>query len=338
MKNNLLKSVAAAATASALLFSTVTSFADTTPSATTVTTYSKGTVSVNSTISGVAAGTMVTYLASKKADGTVENSNDILYIGQKTSDGNAITFNYNLPKSVTPTAGNVLAKVKYGANNETTARELNKDISTEVKYGELTIVKNNCDITINGVKLTDNTKPAIGNGDTVEVGIAPVSGYEIKEVSLDTFEKDDAVATGSLSVKCDGTNKELVVICGAVSREATETAVVSVRDIDETVTKNEKTYYHKGVVCSKFLPAGTENVIFGMYVRSANGDGTTYSMGDIKDGFYAEGENQADTDASYYAVQLETDTEITGYNFYPAFMVNNEIKYFDGSKLVSIAQ
>lgn len=323
MKNNLLKSVAAAATASALLFSTVTSFADTTPSATTVTTYSKGTVSVNSTISGVAAGTMVTYLASKKANGTVENSDDILYIGQKTSDGNAITFNYNLPKSVTPTAGNVLAKVKYGANDETTARELNKDTSTEVKYGELTIVKNNCDITVNGAVLTEDTTPSIGNGETVVFGITPNEGYAITEVYLNGTIDNNAPTSGSVSVKYSGTSMELVVICGAVSKDNTN--VVKVKDDTNTNTAKE-------IVCHKFVAdQDTNNVTFGVYAKSA--DNTPYNIDNktYAKGFYAAN-FETGTETNYYAVRLEADN-LSGITLYPAYLKDNTVTYFDGSKM-----
>lgn len=294
MKNNLLKSVAAAATASALLFSTVTSFAAT---ATTVTTYSGSTVSVSSTITGVAANTMVTYLASANSDGSVSKSGDILYIGQKTSDGsNAITFNYNLPSSVTATAGNVLAKVKYGASDETTAGLLNADASTEVKYGALAITKNNCTIKIGETVLTDNTTATVGNGGSVTVSFEADTGYAVKEVYLNGELNADAVPQGKIVVNYDEDGMELVVICGAVDKENSSPAVVPVMSISEKGTDQV------GLICHK---TGTAKS-FGVYATLSNG--AVFEMDDYKGYFPAT----VDEDG-FYAVQIVNDR--TGYSF-----------------------
>ena len=314
MKNNLLKSVAAAATASALLFSTVTSFADT-PSATTVTTYSGSTVSVSSTITGVAANTMVTYLASAKANGSVESSDDILYIGQKTSDGsNAITFNYNLPSTVTATAGNVLAKVKYGASDEDTAKALNSDAATEVKYGALAITKNNCTIKIGDTALTDNTTATVGNGGSVTVSFEADPGYAVKEVYLNGESNADAVTQGKIAVNYDKDGMELVVICGAVNKENSSPAVVPVMSISEEGTDQV------GLICHK---TGTAKS-FGVYATLSNG--AVFEMDSYKGYFPAT----VDEDG-FYAVQIINDR--TGYSFpeglslKPAYETENDGVY-----------
>lgn len=310
MKNNLLKSVAAAATASALLFSTVTSFADE-PSATTVTTYSDGTVSVSSTIKNVENGTMVTYLASK--NGTVEKNSDILYIGQQTSTGSDITFSYNLPSSVTATAGNVLAKVKYGASDEDTAKKLNSDASTEVKYGTLTIVKNNCSIKVNGATLDENATPNVGNGDEIVVGIEPTTGYEIKEVYLNGDADENAPTSKQVSVKYSDANMELVVICGAVSDESNPT-VVGVRSYTEADKKMV------GLLCSKSAPTDS-TVTFGVVAEKTNGEG--YVMDSREEGnFYAATVG----DGSYYAVELFSNED--GLKLIPAYKDGQTIHVF----------
>ena len=322
MKNNLLKSVAAAATASALLFSTVTSFAAAT--ATTVTTYSGSTVSVSSTITGVAANTMVTYLASANSDGSVSKSGDILYIGQKTSDGsNAITFNYNLPSSVTATAGNVLAKVKYGASDKDTAKALNSDASTEVKYGTLTIVKNNCDISVNGTTLTEETTPSIGNGETVVFGIEPSTGYEVKEVYLDGTPKTD-VSDNKVSVKYSSKDMELVVICGAVVKDDSAPVVVPVMSISETNVDQV------GLICHKTGNAES----FGVYA-TYGGNNTPFVM-DSYNGYFPA---TVDEDG-FYAVQILNDKD--GYELpddlilVPAYRTsNNEIYVFGSTDPIS---
>lgn len=307
MKNNLLKSVATVATASALLFSTVTSFAAT---ATTVTTYKdNGKVGVTSTITGATAGKMITYLASYKVDGSVEKAGDIAYIGQQTvPDSGNVTFSYDITKEgMTPDS--VIAKVKYGSDDAVTATALNKDETSEVKYGALTITKNNCSIQIGGVKVTETNDVKIGNGETVDVTIEPDDKYAINEIYINGEKYSGAAST--VQVEYDAVGTDLVVICGAVTNDTT--SAVKVKDCNETV--EGKTM--KGIVCHGSVAKETDNsnVKFGVVAKEGN---NYFNMEGIVDGFY-EAEVTGD---GFYAVQLETTENIT---LVPAYKSGDEV-------------
>lgn len=313
MKNNLLKSVAAAATASALLFSTVTSFAAAT--ATTVTTY-KGanTVSVKSTISGVTSGTMVTYLASK--NGTVNQASDILYIGQQTSAGNDIEFEYMLSSDkVTIEAGKTLAEVKYGSDDTNTATALNAaDTATTVAYGNLKVTTYGC--TVSGVADGD----AVGNGKPVEVTITAKAGYEIDEVSVNGVKQENAPVTVSVPYNKDG--MELVAICKAKTENVTR--AVKVMDI---TSDNSQITKSVGIVCSKHA-GSTANIEFGVYAKKA--DGTAFALDSSKysDGFYPEASGLTGVDSSYYAVILDLGDSSETVTLVPAYKDDDGIHVF----------
>ncbi len=313
MKNNLLKSVAAAATASALLFSTVTSFAAAT--ATTVTTYdSEGTVSVTSTITEAEKGKMITYLASSGEDGAVNVASDIKYIGQQTVPENGVvTFSYKISgKDVT--AKKTIATVRYGSDDATTAGNLNKDAAKTVVYGALTVSKTNCEVTVD--------KTNIGNGDSAEVTVVPKDGYEMKMVSINGAELSDNMATTYTVPYAE--NMEFIAVCGA---KATESApfVVKLRDVDPL--ENETS---KGIVCHK---AGSdEDVTYGVYAKTANGQ--VLKMGDITDGFYPA----ATVDSGdYYAVQIIVDDDrnisLDSITLYPAYKGTDGIHFLSGDAM-----
>lgn len=285
MKNNLLKSVAAAATASALLFSTVTSFAAAT--ATTVTKYNATSkkVDVTSSISGVAENTMVTYLASKA--GTVKDAEDIVYIGQKTIDSTEkAEFSYTIDAGE---VGKVLAKVKYGSNVDATAAALNDgDTSTTVQYGKLTTSGYGCDIT---------APEYIGNGEeNVEVTVTPKPGYELKLVSVNGSElaADNTALTQKVDYKESG--MEFVAVCAAkTDATATTPTVVSVREVD---AKEGETQI--GLVCH--VSNTMADYKYGVYAKTTGSNEPFKLFSD--DGFLEA--VQVDDDG-FFAVQILDD-------------------------------
>lgn len=288
MKNNLLKSVAAAATASALLFSTVTSFAAT---ATTVTTYKGGSkVRVTSTITGAPADKMITYLASSGRNGAVNSEKEIKYIGQKTvpADGN-VSFSYDIDGAK---VGETVATVRYGSDDAATATDLNKDTAKEIVCGALTITKNNCTVKINNVAVTDDNASTftIGNGENLTVNIEADAGYEVKEVYVNG--KPKTLMESTTNIEYDSTGTQLAVICGAVSDESNP-RVVGVRSYAEADKKMV------GLLCSKSAPTGS-TVTFGVVAKTANN--SAYVMDGRGEGnFYAA---TTVDDSSYYAVEL----------------------------------
>lgn len=292
MKNNLLKSVAAAATASALLFSTVTSFAAT---ANTVTKYNNdGTINIASTINGVASGTMVTYLASK--NGSVATAEDIVYIGQQTADGTTpIRFVYNTKSGVTQ------AEVKYGASDTATANDLNtSDTHKSAKVGNVTATAiGGCHITESDIK--------VGNGGTATVHVTLDTGYEIVEAYVNGVASETLGTTYEIPY---AENMTFDVIAGAVTGSATNVVKVMNTEIAGGV----------GIVCHKYVPDGS-TAEFGVYAEL---NGVPYNMDDsISDGFYAAASNVAGTDTSYYAVQLEGAPE--GVVLKPAYKAAGEL-------------
>lgn len=313
MKNNLLKSVAAAATASALLFSTVTSFAAAT--ATTVTTYKSGNkVGVTSTITGAPAGKMITYLASSGENGAVNSESDIKYIGQKTvpADGN-VSFLYDIDSA---TAGKTVATVRYGSDDAATATDLNKDASKTVVYGALKVSKTNCEVNVD--------KANIGNGESATVTVQPIDGYEMKMVSVNGEELSDTTATNFTVPYAE--NMEFIAVCGAKVTANNSPFVVKLRDVDPLGSETSK-----GIVCHK--AGNNENIQYGVYAKTESGQ--VLKMGDITDGFYPAA--TVDT-GDYYAVQIINDgndsTLLDGITLYPAYKDNQGIHYLSGSAMV----
>lgn len=313
MKNNLLKSVAAAATASALLFTTVTSFAAT---ATTVTTYKGGSkVRVTSTITGAPADKMITYLASSGKNGAVNTETDIKYIGQKTvpADGN-VSFSYDIDDA---TVGTTVATVRYGSDDAATATDLNKDTARTVVYGALTVSKTNCEVNVD--------KTNIGNGESATVTVQPNAGYEIKMVSINGAELSDSTAATYTVPYAE--NMEFIAVCGAKVTENNSPFVVKLRDVDPL--ENETS---KGIVCHK--AGNNENIQYGVYAKAENGQ--VLKMGDIQDGFYPATTVDA---GDYYAVQIINDGNdanlLDGITLYPAYKDNQGIHYLSGSAMVN---
>ena len=318
MKNNLLKSVAAAATASALLFSTVTSFAAAT--ATTVTTYKSGNkVGVTSTITGAPAGKMITYLASSGENGAVNTEKDIKYIGQKTvpADGN-VSFSYDIDGA---TVGKTVATVRYGSDDAATATDLNNDAARTVVYGALTVSKTNCEVNVD--------KTNIGNGESATVTVQPKAGYEMKMVSVNGAElSDNTAATYTVPY---AENMEFIAVCGAKATESGTPFVVKLRDVDPLEGETSK-----GIVCHK--ADSVENVTYGVYAKTSAG--TVLQMGDITDGFYAAVEVD---NGGYYAIQIINDNnssiDLESITLYPAYKeANGKIHYLASPTATSMEE
>lgn len=307
MKNNLLKSVAAAATASALLFSTVTSFAAT---ATTVTTYRGGNkVGVTSTITGAPVGKMITYLASSGTNGAVNSEKDIKYIGQKTvpADGSKVEFSYDIDGAK---VGETVATVRYGSDDAATATDLNKDASSAVVYGDLTVKAYGCTV-----------KPetaTVGNGNPVNVTIDSIqTGYELKEVWINGVKSEQNLSLLTYQVKY-ADNMEFVAICGAKTDSAAATNVVAVNNYFDADTNTV------GVICNKYATTTDSSVKFGV-VAVKDGNNDPYIMSsNMVDNFYEAGATVAGTEESYYAVELCCD-DYANLKLIPAYKTSDGI-------------
>lgn len=308
MKNNLLKSVAAAATASALLFSTVTSFAAAT--ATTVTTYKSGNkVGVTSTITGAPEGKMITYLASSGENGAVNSEKDIKYIGQKTvpTDGSAVVFSYDIDGAK---VGETVATVRYGSDDAATAADLNNDASKTVVYGDLTVKAYGCTV-----------KPetaTVGNGNPVNVTIESIqTGYELKEVWINGDKSEQNLSLLTYQVKY-ADNMEFVAICGAKTDSAAATNVVAVNNYVDADTNTV------GVICNKYATTADSSVKFGVVAIKNDGSNADYVMTGMGSNFYEAGATVEGTDESYYVVELCCD-DYANLKLIPAYKTSDGI-------------
>ena len=288
MKNNLLKSVAAAATASALLFSTVTSFAAT---AKTVTTYNTdGTVGVTSTIGGATKGKMITYLASRGENGAVNTSTDIKYIGQQTvPESGKVTFSYKISGDDVA-AKKTIATVRYGSDDATTATELKAtDLTNVVKYDNLTIKTYGCTATPNVA--------TVGNGNFVEINVVEEQGYKLDEVWVNGVAESDITPRTYRVEYAD--NMEFIAICSAKTDNVATASVVGVMPYKVDADKVT------GIVCGKYLATDVTGITFG--VRAYKNNNEEYKMDNMTDNFYAASADVDGADSSYYAVELKSD-------------------------------
>ena len=313
MKNNLLKSVAAAATASALLFSTVTSFAAT---AKTVTTYdSEGTVSVTSTITGAEKGKMITYLASSGTDGAVNTSTDIKYIGQQTvPESGEVTFSYKISGDDVA-AKRTIATVRYGSDDAATATELRTtDLTNVVKYDNLTIKTYGCTATPNAA--------TVGNGNFVEINVVEEPGYKLDEVWVNGVAVSD-ITPKTYSVKY-ADNMEFIAICSAKTDNVATASVVGVMPYKVDADKVT------GIVCGKYLATGVTGITFGVLAYRNNNE--VYEMDNMTDNFYAASADVDGADSSYYAVELKSD-EYDTLKLVPAYKTaeGQFVKFEDNS-------
>lgn len=307
MKNNLLKTVAVIAIAVAMLATTVTSFAAT---ASTVTTYNEGSekLHVKSTVSGVDAGVMVTYLATK--EGTVNQKDDIVYIGQETSTGADITFDYDALYATS-------AKILYGSDNSEVATGLNTtDTNREVRVAGVTVT-GAPDGTI--FTVYDSEKPAIeteflGNNETGSIEIDLPAKYALSKVTVDDVDQDPTAR--AFAVKGGSTVAvEYVLVAGEVDLDGAKEYFVNEEAEDDSVL------YTKGLVCKiNGLKSGAN---YGIYAEK---DGQPFELDstlEITNGFYSAGWSGD----AYYAVQLATHVQgaLEGVNLYPAYAIGNVI-------------
>ncbi len=317
MKNNLLKTVAVIAIAVAMLATTVTSFAAT---ATTVTTYNETTekLHVVSTISDVDAGVMVTYLASSKADGSVSNKDDIVYIGQKTaSEGEQIVFSYDAPsKAITS------AKLLYGSNLSAVATALNGDANKAVRVAgvEISEVPEGTVLTIvdkDGNPL-DGKTATLGNSETGSLTIDLPDLYELKSVEVDGVDQD--ITTGAFQVKG---GSAVVVECVYIATEKVELDGAKQYFVQE-IGEGGVTLDTVGLVC-KINGTYSPDYTYGVYAVDKNGE--AFVLGESVDvegetkqldrGYYPAVVNAED--GGYYAVQLASEADLTGVKLYPYY-------------------
>lgn len=273
------------------MLSSMTAFA---ASQTTVTTYNSDTsVNVATTVSGVAADVIVTYLVANDAnENGVADADEIKYINQATSDGSNIPFNYAITGEGW-TAGTTIAAVKFGSNNADTATDLNKDNSV-VAYHNIpfSVVDANGDAVEEAAEISA-TK--IGENYTGSYTISALPGYEITKVVIG---EEEAVGTE-----------------GAYTISEGQSVVVTVAPInglkvylfkDATVTDDYKVYDAK-TDAELTVVSGV-----GFYTGSAEKAQIKFAKADAAfdiDGEHAEGIYDAVVNgaSSYFAVQLAAD-------------------------------
>lgn len=203
MNKKLFKTVATLATASLVMLSTATCFAADPITTTTTSTFdfSTGNVTVTTTANGVGSGKMITYLLSDNE--TVSSGSNILFIDQKTTKDEDVTFTCTVDIEKLETAAAVL---KMGSNaGYTFTKEGVEDLAAVVlqEVAEDSDVKlvnaftNNEGMTVIAkvVSPTANTKyGAIFTKDGKEYRIYALGS------SLENSDEDgNAVGTGDLS-------------------------------------------------------------------------------------------------------------------------------------------
>ncbi len=303
---NLFKTLITVITVVCMLVTCTTAFAAT---ANTVTQYNAANnVTVISTVSDVASGTVVTYLAAQDTNATEGiEADEIKFIDQKTSDGQPMTFKYSIDNGNTDwTPGTTITQVKYGSGNAAVSAALNNDATKDVKFSNITVsVKGK--VTEDYETYVTLTPSVIGNGDTdVDVAIEAASGYEIKSIKIgDADEVTDTAIIGSFKVDYNET----------IEIEVEEITGIKVYLLDAEVTDGLTVYDEK---TNQPLEVVTG---VGYFTGNAAKVGIQFSK-DI-DGAHSEGYYEAvkpDGNAGYFAVQLagtETDmTDVTAQKAY----------------------
>lgn len=323
MKNNLLKTIAVIAIAVAMLATTVTSFAAT---ATTVTTYSEDATAphVVSTVSDVPQGVMVTYLASK--NGTVSSKDDIVYIGQATSDGSTlIEFEYDA-------LANPTAQILYGSNLADVATALNGDAPVTISASGVEIT---VDAGVESYSVIDSEEKDItdtkilGSTEDGTLNVTLKAGYELASVTVNGVDVENP--TSAISVKAGD-----VVVVNTVdtSCPVNITAItVDEDDIDKVVmydaAKSKNGAYtvddeldYEYLLCQ--ITAGAEQAEeFGVYAKNADGTGFELEDNGTTGGYYPA---IGATDG-YYAVLLAAE-DMSGVTLIPYCKYNGEYVKF----------
>ena len=315
MKSNILKAVASVATATTLLVTSATCFAaeenTVANTANTVTTYSDGAISVKSTVTA-AENAMVTYLASTKADGSVETKDDIVYITQWTSDGTAKEVAYTL-KSDQAKVNNLSAVVKYGSDMSDVAAELNAaDETKTVQVNGVTVTKDNGVESVTGVEY-------VAIAGQTEIGFTLAEGYMVDTI---TVNGEVVSVEGNVVVVPYRENPTLDIKTKLTKApvSAEETADLSKIDADITVYENGEKLPTLGKVVK--LANVDETVIeYGIYVENAEG-AFKFNEEDTNNGYYPAAVANED---GYFAVNIASNllTE-GGYVAYPYYKTASE--------------
>ena len=307
---NLFKTLITVITVVCMLVTCTTAFAAAT--ANTVTQYlGDSSVKVTSTISGVASGTMVTYLAGVDGndEGTTLDAYEIKYINQYTSDGSDIPVEYSITGNGW-TAGTQITEVKYGSDNSTVATELNAaDTTNDVLYDDIDIT-----VTVNGDAAPNDytnyvtVAPAkIGNADEVDVAFAANAGYQITSIKINNVD----VGTSTLTHKV-AYNQPVVVDVEPIDS-------VKVYLLNAEVTDGLKVY---DATTSQELTVVTGVGYYTGSVKEVGIDfGDTNIDGEHEDGKYEAVLENATAQAGYFAVQL-AGTDMTGVAATAAYAID----------------
>lgn len=307
MKNNLVKAVASIATATTLLFSTATCFAAT---ANTVTTYGEDGVTVKSTVSGVAEGQMVTYLAGAD-DGTIESKDDIVYITQWTSDGSDKVVSYKL-KTV-PANGTVAATVKYGSDVSETATALNADAYKTVEYDYVEAVYDASYVDVN------LASEIVGNGSTVVATWEIDPNYELDKVIVNDVDVTATIGGNSYEVPYKKGGSKIEITTKAKEGTPTISTVSEPLEVEVKDAAGE-VLPSVGAICQV---VGTPDE-YGIAVEYENGDPVVFGGQEYL--FKAAGAENSDE--GYYAVNL-AGAEIKGTYVVKSYIVYGG-KYYYG--------
>ncbi len=197
MNKKLFKTVATLATASLVMLSSATCFAADTIATTTTSIFdfSTGDVTVTTTANGVGSGKMITYLLSNKE--AVSSGSDILFIDQKTTGSDHVTFTCTVDIEKLETAAAVL---KMGSNADYTfTKDGVKDLAVvvgEAVDANVSLVK-----ALNDVDSMTVIAKVNASGDNIKYGAKFTAPGEesIKVYALNADANDDAVGRAELS-------------------------------------------------------------------------------------------------------------------------------------------
>jgi hypothetical protein len=271
------------------MLSSMTAFA---ASQTTITKYGSDTsVNVVTTVTGVAADVIVTYLVADDVDDdNVADANEIKYINQATANGtDDVEFSYAI-KGEGWNAGKAIADVKFGSDNADVAGALNDDA---VLFDDIEFVVT--DEQGNAVEAAAELDKAyyIGKGDARnDVVISALPGYEIVSIKIggETVDKSLSAHTVAYDQKVEVVVKQIKDTTVYLFTDATVTDGYEVYDQKSGDKLNVLTgigYYVGG-------PVDNAAIVFdGIDIDGAHAD-YTYDAADV----------DKDAVSGYFAVQL----------------------------------
>ena len=307
MSKRLIKAVAIIATAMMVLLSTATCFAAT---ADTFVKYENGVITVQSTMTDITAGSDVTYLATV-GEGAPSSKADILYIAQvNNSTGGPHTFTYTISGDKADLIGQIKGYIKYGSDNSTVAAGLNSsDPATQIKVNQI-------DVTYNAEHIEAIEEVYVGAGANTTIAVDVKDGYEVTGVKINgVAASEDVVASLRYTVPYDDA-PSLVIETAAV------VAPMTLEEVPATFTaeKLDGTLLNTiGMVVK--VSNMDENVSeFGIYVADSEGNALKLSDEDIYGGYYPAVVN----DDGYYAVNVVSDADLTGYTVKPYYVIGSD--------------